>query len=386
MVLISITASPAPPPSATPPGPRMTASTSVELGRMVRTTSLACATSLGDAADFAPTVTRTSTRSLTTSYTVRGNPCFSTFLAMGPPMSPRPMKPTRFMPPRSAKARGDFDEGLGIEILVGHHRILDRADLDVEVGHLVEPFHDAAVLVVLEPLRRLVPAGGVVHLPHVVHGEVLILVVLLVEDLQRLSRLGEEELVGGDPAPDQLSERLAVLLVIVVTSGPTVDDGGRGEGPGVGEHLGLGRLRLDRHVERNPQGDGRHGSGDERGHRLRHALVDDLHVLGRVEIHALERLVEEIVRGGAARGGNFLALEVLDARDALVGRDPDLSHRPLEVVDQEHLALAARGEVGEYATRGQHVQAASHEGLEELHAGGELAELEVQSFLLVRAE
>src|SRR5215813_7639545 len=162
----------------------MTASTSVELGRMVRTTSLACATSLGDAADFAPTVTRTSTRSLTTSYTVRGNPCFSTFL----PMSPRPMKPTRFMPPRSAKARGDFDEGLGIEILVGHHRILDRADLDVEVGHLVEPFHDAAVLVVLEPLRRLVPAGGVVHLPHVVHGEVLILVVLLVEDLQRLSR------------------------------------------------------------------------------------------------------------------------------------------------------------------------------------------------------
>src|SRR5499426_2504873 len=237
MVLISSTASPAAPPSATPLGPRMTASTSAELGRMVRTTSLACATSLGDAAAFAPTATRTSTRSLTTSHTVRGKPCFSTFLAMGPPISPRPMKPTRFMPPRSAKARGDFDEELGIEVLVGHHRILDRADLDVEVGHLVEPFHDAAVLVVLEPLRRLVPARSVVHLPHVVHGEVLVLVVLLVEDVQRLAGLGEEELVGGDPAPDQLDEHVAVLLVVVVASGPPIHDGGRRKRPGVGEHL-----------------------------------------------------------------------------------------------------------------------------------------------------
>src|SRR5215470_8022122 len=164
MVLISMTARPGAAPSATPPGPSITASTSAELGRIVRTTSLARATSPGDPAAFAPAATSASTRSLTTSHTVRGKPFFSTFLAMGPPMSPRPMKPTRIMSPRSAKARGDVDERLGIEVLVGHHRVLDRPDLDVEVGHLVEPLHHAAVLVVLEPLRRLVPPRGVVHL------------------------------------------------------------------------------------------------------------------------------------------------------------------------------------------------------------------------------
>src|SRR5206468_2156235 len=51
-----------------------------------------------------------------------------------------------------------------------------------------------------------------------------------------------------------------------------------------------------------------------------------------------------------------------------------------------HLALTASGEVGKDAARRQHVEAPSHEGLKELDPRGELAELEVQTLLLVGAE
>ena len=116
------------------------------------------------------------------------------------------------------------------------------------------------------------------------------------------------------------------------------------------------------------------------GHRLGHALVDDLHVLGRVELGRAQRAVEEDVRGGAGRGRDLLALQVGERLDRVVAH-PELRGRVLDVVEQEDLALAARREVGEHRAGRQHVEAAADHGLEELEAGRELAQLEIEALL-----
>src|SRR6185503_19855778 len=117
-----------------------------------------------------------------------------------------------------------------------------------------------------------------------------------------------------------------------------------------------------------------------------HALVDDLDVLVRIYPGALQRLVQEVVCGRAARGRNLFPLQILDARDALIGMHPDLPGRVLEIVDQEHLALATRGKVGEHAAGREHVEASADERLEELDAGRKLARLDIQPRLLPGAE
>ena len=59
--------------------------------------------------------------------------------------------------------------------------------------------------------------------------------------------------------------------------------------------------------------------------------------------------------------------------DALILAHPELRGRELDVVDEEHLALAARREVGDDGAGREHVEAAADHGLEQLEAGRELA-------------
>src|SRR4051812_29699327 len=61
---------------------------------MVTTTSLAAPTSRGEAAAFAPALVRRATASGLRSNTVSSLPPFRMLRAIGPPMTPSPMKPT----------------------------------------------------------------------------------------------------------------------------------------------------------------------------------------------------------------------------------------------------------------------------------------------------
>ena len=87
------------------------------------------------------------------------------------------------------------------------------------------------------------------------------------------------------------------------------------------------------------------------------------------------------MRGGAGRGGDPLALQVLERLDALVGAHPELRGRDLDVVDQKHLALSARGEIREHGAGREHVEAAADQGLEDFEAGVELAQFQIEALL-----
>src|SRR6516164_11658046 len=80
-----------------------------------------------------------------------------------------------------------------------------------------------------------------------------------------------------------------------------------------------------------------------------------------------------------------LALEVGERLDALVGMHPELRGRDLDIVDQKHLALAARGEIRKHGAGGEHIKAAADQRLEKLEAGVELAQLELESLAVERA-
>ena len=88
------------------------------------------------------------------------------------------------------------------------------------------------------------------------------------------------------------------------------------------------------------------------------------------------------MRGGAGRGGDPLALQVRERLDALVGAHPELRGRDFDVVDQEYLALSARREVRQHRAGRQHVEAAADHGLEDLEAGVELAQFEIEALLV----
>ncbi len=66
----------------------------------------------------------------------------------------------------------------------------------------------------------------------------------------------------------------------------------------------------------------------------------------------------------------------------LVGAHPELRGRNLDVVDEEHLALAAGREVRKHGAGGEHVEAAANQRLEDFEAGVELAQLKVEPLLL----
>jgi len=60
---------------------------------------------------------------------------------------------------------------------------------------------------------------------------------------------------------------------------------------------------------------------------------------------------------------------------------PQLRGREFDVVDEEHLALAARREIRDHRARHQHLDAAADHRLEELEARGELHEVELDVVL-----
>jgi hypothetical protein len=79
-----------------PSVPRITASTSLESVTMLTMISDAAATSLGEAAAFAPASTRGSIFEAVLFQTVTGNPAFTRFMDIPPPMRPSPMNPILF--------------------------------------------------------------------------------------------------------------------------------------------------------------------------------------------------------------------------------------------------------------------------------------------------
>ena len=89
--------------------------------------------------------------------------------------------------------------------------------------------------------------------------------------------------------------------------------------------------------------------------------------------------------GGAGRGGDALALQIRERLDALIGAHPELGGRHFDVVDQEYLALSARREIRQHGTGRQHVEAAADQGLEDLKAGVELAQFQIEALLFERA-
>jgi len=95
IVLMSITSEPAVAPSANPASPNSTSSTSGVSGTIVMTTSDADAASAGVEARAAPSATSASTGGAERECTVSGCPAASRCRAIGAPITPSPMKPTR---------------------------------------------------------------------------------------------------------------------------------------------------------------------------------------------------------------------------------------------------------------------------------------------------
>jgi hypothetical protein len=91
------------------------------------------------------------------------------------------------------------------------------------------------------------------------------------------------------------------------------------------------------------------------------------------------------MRGGADRGRDLLALEVVEARDPLIGVDPELRGAELDAVGEEHLALAARRKVRDDRTRREHVDTAADQRLKQLEAGRELDPFHLEPLLLEAA-
>src|SRR3990170_6048473 len=97
-VPMSTTISPARAPARSPRGPSSTASTSAVSGTMTITTSDVAATSAGSPAARAPATTSSSTGPGERDWTTSGNPARRMLRAIGRPMMPRPMNPTRTGP------------------------------------------------------------------------------------------------------------------------------------------------------------------------------------------------------------------------------------------------------------------------------------------------
>ena len=89
--------------------------------------------------------------------------------------------------------------------------------------------------------------------------------------------------------------------------------------------------------------------------------------------------------GGAGRCRDPLTLEIGERFDALVAMHPELRGRDFDIIDQEHLALAARREIRQHGAGREHVQAAADQCLEDFEAGVELAQLKLDAVLVEEA-
>ena len=94
MVELSITISPARAPSMIPFSPSVTFSTSGESGKLVKIISTCAATSFGEFAAIAPSLTNSSTAARERLCTTTGNPALRILRAIDLPINPRPMYPT----------------------------------------------------------------------------------------------------------------------------------------------------------------------------------------------------------------------------------------------------------------------------------------------------
>src|SRR5215470_16287106 len=90
-----MTTVPEPTPSSTPPAPRITARMSAGPGTQTQTTSHCAATSRGESAQMAPRSSNGAATSGRRSWTTSEKPARRTKPAIGAPMLPRPMNPTR---------------------------------------------------------------------------------------------------------------------------------------------------------------------------------------------------------------------------------------------------------------------------------------------------
>ena len=113
MELMSTTTFPGVSPSRMPSGPQRTDRTSGESGSIVMTTSQRSATSRGDRPASAPSWTSAATAARERLKTVTDRPPFSRLLAMGLPMTPRPMKPI-FTPIASFPIPSPFPSHAGL--------------------------------------------------------------------------------------------------------------------------------------------------------------------------------------------------------------------------------------------------------------------------------
>src|SRR5262245_18146234 len=116
IVLVSITTRPRAAPVRTPSGPVTTSSTSGPSGRQVTTASAAAATAAGVSAARAPSSTRGSTRARRLPWTTTSWPALSRLRAMGAPMMPRPITPTRM-------SAGISEPDLGVELQADQRRV-----------------------------------------------------------------------------------------------------------------------------------------------------------------------------------------------------------------------------------------------------------------------
>src|SRR5262245_54592599 len=114
-------------PSTTPAAPRITVRMSAGPGTQTHTTSQCAATSRGESAQTAPRSSSGAAAAGRRSWTTRGNPAWRTKPAIGAPMLPRPMNPTRIAvaPPLSCRARLLWQEPVRAS---DHHRHEHHAD------------------------------------------------------------------------------------------------------------------------------------------------------------------------------------------------------------------------------------------------------------------
>src|SRR6185295_111054 len=127
---------PAAPPSATPLAPRYAARTMSSLGRHVKSTPTCRATSAGEPATVTPPCFPiAAVAEVLVSNTVSGTPALARLAAMGPPIVPRPMKPTRAAAAISGNSRAP--RGPGLDLLEGrgglqHRRLREAAAHDLQ--------------------------------------------------------------------------------------------------------------------------------------------------------------------------------------------------------------------------------------------------------------
>jgi hypothetical protein len=102
IVLWSITREPGASPSAAPPAPNSTCSTSASAVTMVISASQCAASAVGESNAAAPSPTSGAMLAGRRACTATGNPARSRFRAIGRPITPRPITPTRILGRASA--------------------------------------------------------------------------------------------------------------------------------------------------------------------------------------------------------------------------------------------------------------------------------------------